>query len=283
MQLGFAFARAPAPLFEAVDWHASPGRVEALLGPNGSGKTTLLRLLSGELTPSAGRVLLDGRSLSDWPTDALARRRAFLSQSPRLDFAFSVREVLLMGRAPYVSRSDRADDAAIIDQLVEELDLHTLAERPFPALSRGEKQRVQLGRVLAQLEEARGQSHLLFLDEPVNHLDLAHQHLALAVARRRAARGHSVIVVLHDLNLALRYADTATILDRGRIAARGDPERVLTRECLASVFGVEGALVQATGSPPHLVVTGPAASGRGVGSASDPAHTLPDPPRSPQK
>jgi iron complex transport system ATP-binding protein len=256
-QLGYAFSRAPRPVVAELDWQATPGEVEALVGPNGAGKTTLLRLLSGELTPSLGTVLLEGRALARWSALALAGRRAFLTQSPRLDFAFTVREVVAMGRSPHLDPRERAQDEAILAQVLRELDLEAFAERPFPSLSRGEKQRVQLARVLAQVDGAPpGVCRYLFLDEPVNHLDLAHQHITLALARRRARAGHAVVVVLHDLNLALRYTDRVTMLDEGRAVARGRPREVFTPERLQGVFGVTARLHEGHGGHPFLEIDG---------------------------
>lgn len=241
-KLSFAFPNGD-PVINRIDWQSRLGQIEALVGPNGAGKTTLLRLLSGELKPTAGSITFENQSLSRWSAEELATRRALLTQSPRLDFAFSVREVVAMGRAPHHERIERKQDDEIIEAVIAELDLAALASRPFPSLSRGEKQRVQLARVLAQIDGPEGQpKRHLFLDEPVNHLDLAHQHLTLSLARRRAERGHAVVVVLHDLNLALRYTDQVTMLDHGCQIARGAPEEIFEPDRLRKVFGVEATV-----------------------------------------
>ena len=261
-QLSYAFPHSGGVVIDRLDWRSRPGQVEALVGPNGAGKTTLLRLLSGELSPTSGEVRLEGRALHRWQAPLLATRRAFLTQSPRLDFAFTVREVVAMGRSPHHSAREREQDDTIVAAVLAELDLVGFAERPFPSLSRGEKQRVQLARVLAQFDGApEGVHRHLFLDEPVNHLDLAHQHTTLALARQRATSGHAVVVVLHDLNLALRYTDRVTILERGRAVAEGDPAQVFTAECLRTVFGVKARLHQAAGGRPFLEIEGAEAAG----------------------
>ena len=256
--LHFRYPGAPEDALSAIEWAAEGGRIEAFVGPNGAGKTSLLRLLSGELRPRQGEVELDGQPLDRWGPRALAQRRAVLSQSPRLDFSFTVREVVLMGRTPHFQRDPSRHDQEIVDARLRELDLAALADRPFPALSRGEKQRVQLARVLAQLpDHSPGKSSFLFLDEPVTHLDLEHQHVTLRLARERARAGHGVVVVLHDLNLALRYTDLATVFDGGAIVARGDPAEIFTAPLLREVFAVEGALITSGGGRAVLDIRGP--------------------------
>ncbi len=240
--LRFAYRTAATPVLSGIDWSSQPGSIEALVGPNGAGKTTLLRLFTGELPPSGGTVQLEGKSLAEWSAADLARRRAVLAQSPRLQFDFTVEQVVLMGREPHAASP--AEHHEILSRLLEELDLGSFSKRAFPALSRGEKQRVQLARVLAQLESREEAARYLFLDEPVNHLDLAHQHLTLQAARKRAAAGHTVVVVLHDLNLALHYADRVSVLHDGRIIARGEPAEVLSPDLVRAVFGVDGDLIE---------------------------------------
>lgn len=236
-----------APL--STDWRA--GELCALVGPNGSGKTTLLNLLSGALRPSAGSVRFADRPLNAWPPLELAQRRAVLPQSPRLEFSFSVGEVVALGRSPYGDSPERRQDVKRITEALDEVGLAPYRDRPFPRLSRGEKQRVQLARVLAQLPPPdREAPAALFLDEPINHLDLEHQHGTLAIARRRADEGTLVIAVLHDLNLALRYADRVLVLSTGELSGDGTPEEVLTPERLKAVFQVEAErLTDASGGP----------------------------------
>ena len=239
-ELTYRHPGAAGPVLDQIDWESNPGTLEAVVGPNGAGKTTFIRLLSGELRPTSGAVRLNDTAVADWDARALARKRALLSQSPRLAFDFSVREVVLMGRAPHFGYAEGAEDAAVLERLLAETDLTDLADRSFPNLSRGEKQRVQLARALAQIEgsSAAPLDAVLLLDEPVNHLDLAHQQMTLQVARERAQRGATVIIVLHDLNLALRHADTVTILNRAGVAHRGPPDAVLSPGTVDSIFGV---------------------------------------------
>lgn len=250
--ISFRYAVDHPMIIDRVDWLSEAGTIEAFIGPNGAGKTTLLRLLTGEITPSGGSIQLESKPLADWAPVELARRRAVLSQSPRLEFAFTVEEVILMGRAPHLSESPAPH--AVVNDLIDEMDLRPLARRPFPSLSRGEKQRVQLARVLAQLQSPAGRRQYLFLDEPVNHLDLTHQHHTLQAARDRARQGHAVIAVLHDLNLALQYADLVSVIRNGRIVARGQPEDVLSPELVRQVFGVGSELIHDSRGHPHLAI-----------------------------
>lgn len=223
------FLAGTARLLADVSLAVRPGELVALVGPNGAGKSTLLKLLAGDLTPSEGAVLLDGRPLTSYRAAALARRRAVMPQQTMLQFAFTVREVVEMGRNPHPSSSGDAD-RAIVDESLERTDTTALAGRTYPTLSGGEQQRVTLARVLVQ------QTPLLLLDEPTTSLDLRHQELVLATARAAAAAGAAVLAILHDLNLAAAYADRIAVLRGGRLAACGPPWEVLSEVLLSEVF-----------------------------------------------
>ncbi|TDF86233.1 heme ABC transporter ATP-binding protein [Pseudomonas sp. H9] len=213
-----------------------PGEVLGVLGPNGAGKSTLLAALCGELALSEGTVSLEQRPLADWPGQARAKRLAVLPQSSSLNFAFSVNEVVSMGRLPHAS--GRVRDAEIVSEALKAADALHLAERSYLALSGGERQRVHLARVLAQLwPGADGQT--LLLDEPTSMLDPLHQHTILQAVRDFAERGAAVMVILHDLNLAARYCDHLMLLQDGLPHAYGPPAEVLTAEALASVYGLQ--------------------------------------------
>ena len=219
-----------------IDIELRPGEVLGVLGPNGAGKSTLLAALCGELAASEGTVSLDERPLADWPGQERARRLAVLPQSSSLNFAFSVNEVVGMGRLPHAS--GRVRDAEIVAEALSAADALHLAGRSYLALSGGERQRVHLARVLAQLwPGAEGQT--LLLDEPTSMLDPLHQHTILQAVRDFAERGAAVLVILHDLNLAARYCDQLLLLQQGLPHAYGPPPEVLTVEALAAVYGLE--------------------------------------------
>ncbi|MFD0360059.1 heme ABC transporter ATP-binding protein [Nocardia sp. GCM10030253] len=217
-------------VLEAVDFDVVAGQVVALVGPNGAGKSTLLAALAGELAPTEGTVELDGRLLAHWSALDMARRRAVLPQSHTVGFPFTAREVVAMGRAPWVRTELRALDDEKIAAAMAAADVEHLAARSFPTLSGGERARVALARVLAQ------DTATLLLDEPTAALDLGHQEAVLNLATTRAEEGAAVVVVLHDLGIAAAYADRVAVLESGRIAADGPPREVLTTELLSRVY-----------------------------------------------
>lgn len=221
-----------AVLVDGVSLDLPSGEVLALVGPNGAGKSTLLRMLAGELAPAAGQVRLDGQPLSAFAPAELALRRAVMPQQTLLQFAFTAREVVAMGRAPHLraGRGDRRTDEAVIDAALARTDAAHLAARTYPSLSGGEQQRITLARVLAQ------ETPLLLLDEPTASLDIRHQELVMQIARETAAAGGAVLAVLHDLNLAAASATRIAVLRAGRLAAIGPPREVLRAELLSEVF-----------------------------------------------
>lgn len=224
-------------LLDQVSLTIEPGRVHAVLGPNGAGKSTLLKLLSGEQRSTAGQVLLEDRAIHAWPAQERARRRAVLPQSESLNFDFTARQVVSLGRMPCVLQTPTRENE-IISSALEATGVSHLDGRLYPTLSGGERMRVQLARVLAQIWETPSHPRYLLLDEPTASLDLAHQHSCLRLARQFAADGTGVLLVLHDPNLALSYADEVTLLCCGQIIAQGAPEQVLTQENLERVYGV---------------------------------------------
>jgi iron complex transport system ATP-binding protein len=217
-------------VLDGVDLDIRAGELIALVGPNGAGKSTLLGVLSGDLDPTTGRVVLDERELRAWSARDLARHRAVQLQKQGLAFGFRVREVVEMGRSPW-RRTDREDDdERVVAESMERADVTDLGERLFPTLSGGEQARTSFARLLAQ------QTPILMLDEPTAALDIRHQESLLAVAREAAVAGAAVIVVLHDLSLAAAYADRVCVLSHGRVRADGPPSAVLTGELLTEVY-----------------------------------------------
>ncbi|RTQ49127.1 heme ABC transporter ATP-binding protein [Hymenobacter gummosus] len=246
------------PLLRDVSLQARPGELLAVVGANGAGKSTLLRLLSGDLAPSAGSVRFEGRELRAIPGPALARRRAVLTQQHSLTLAFSVQELVLMGRYPYFRGQPSAHDHRVVAQALQLVGLTPLAGRSYPTLSGGEQQRAQLARVLAQVWEA--EAGFLLLDEPLTGLDLNHQHHTLDVARALVQHGFGVVAVLHDLNLAAQYADQLVLLRQGQVVAAGAPAAVLTPAHIRHAFAIEVELLPhpTLGSPLIVPVPRPA-------------------------
>ena len=233
------------------------GSLTVLLGPNGSGKSTLLRLLLGQLRPDAGAVSLGGRDLRKWPARELARRVAYVPQRGSVSLGFSVAEVVAMGRFAF-------GDRAYVDEALERMELTDLADRPVRELSGGQQQRVMLARAWAQsrgvmtaggrevIDEA---GRVVLADEPAAHLDLRHVQATMAMLRELADEGKAVLVVLHDLTLAQRWADEVVLLAGGRVVAQGGPEAVLVGRVLEPVYGVSLREVSVEGQR-HLVVDG---------------------------
>lgn len=235
-------------LVNSVELVVEQGEVFALLGPNGAGKSTLLKLLSGDQHPNEGQITLADRPLADYRSRELALKRAVMSQTAEVTLAFTVQEIVLLGRHPHAT--DRQTDQKIaIDSLARTECLH-LADRLYPTLSGGEQARVTLARVLAQA------SPLIMLDEPTAALDLRHQQLTMRIAREHAAQDGAVLMVVHDLNLAARYADRVAMMKNGQIVAIGTPREVLTAEIIEMVFEQPVAIVEhPTANCPLIVET----------------------------
>ena len=225
-----------------IDLALPAGTVTAIVGPNGAGKTSLIRVLTGDRVASTGEVRLNGRALQRWRPDERARMLAVLPQESTLDFPFTAREVVALGRLPHGSGSVR--DAAIVREALARVDVAYLYQRPYTTMSGGERQRVQFARVLAQIWEPTPLgARVLVLDEPTSALDLSHQRLTLDILRDLAGQGVAVLLVAHDLNLAARSADQLVVLDAGRVVARGTRAEVLDAALLERVFGVRCAIV----------------------------------------
>jgi len=221
-------------LLQAVDVGIRSGEVHVLLGANGAGKSSLLRVLSGEWKPTQGVVQLKGQDLRQLGALAQARSRAVLPQHDQLQFGFSVREVVALGR---LARSDVGAEAEqpLLEEVMQATGVAALAARSYPTLSGGERRLVQFTRVLAQVWDLP--HPLLLLDEPVAGLDPAHQHGILALLRRLAARGAGVILSLHELNLAASYGDSISLIHQGRVLASGVTDEVLCQGNLKATYG----------------------------------------------
>jgi iron complex transport system ATP-binding protein len=243
--VGFAYRRRGAPdrvVLRAVSLAITPGEFVVLLGPNGSGKTTLLRLAAGMLAANAGTVAVDGRPVGEWSRREVAQRVALLPQLPVLPDGFRVEELIEMGRAPHArSRfGASAEDADAVERALVDADALDLVGRRIDELSGGERQRVLVAIALAQ------EPRLLLLDEPTQHLDLAHQvALLAALDRLRAARRLAVVAVLHDPALTALADPRVVLLAGGRVVADGPARAVLQPDAVAGVFGVPVRVVRA--------------------------------------
>jgi iron complex transport system ATP-binding protein len=231
-----------------VDLRLTEGSFTAIVGPNGCGKSTLLRALGRLMRPSTGQVLLDGRAISATPTREVAKVLGLLPQAPIAPEGLTVADLVARGRHPHQSwlRQWSRDDEAVVAEALRWTDMADLAGRPVDELSGGQRQRAWISMALAQGTD------LLLLDEPTTYLDLSHQIDVLElVGRLHAERGRTVVVVLHDLNLAARYAERLVAMKDGVLVASGAPEDVLTEQLLADVFDLEARIVPdpVTGTP----------------------------------
>lgn len=226
-----------------------PGRITAIVGANACGKSTLLRALARLLSPTAGAVLLDGCDIRSRPTTEVARVLGLLPQSPVAPESILVADLVARGRYPHqgwLRRRSSADDDAIVDAALRTAGVDELADRAVDALSGGQRQRVWIAMALAQ------QTDLMLLDEPTTYLDISHQIdvLDLLVDLNRE-RGTTVVMVLHELSLACRYADHLVAMSAGRIVAEGAPADIVTPDLVREVFGIEAIVISdpASGTP----------------------------------
>ncbi|AQU67466.1 ABC transporter ATP-binding protein [Streptomyces niveus] len=246
---GVTFALDGRTLVRELSLHVGSGQVIGLVGPNGSGKSTALRCVYRALRPTGGTVLVDRRDLASLTLRESARALAAMTQDSSVDLDFTVEEVVALGRAPHLRGnqplSERERD--LVTGTMARLDIGHLAHRGILTLSGGERQRVLVARALVQ------EPKILVLDEPTNHLDIRHQLELLSLLR---GSGLTVLVVLHDLNLAAAACDRLAVLSQGRLVASGTPGEVLTAEFLREVFGVRAEVVRHphTGDPQLLYV-----------------------------
>ncbi|MEU3738351.1 ABC transporter ATP-binding protein [Streptomyces sp. NPDC032198] len=236
-----------------LDLAVPDGKVTVIVGPNACGKSTTLRALGRLLKPRSGAVLLDGEALAKLPTKKIAQQIGLLPQTPVAPEAITVADLVARGRQPHQHwwQQWSEEDERAVREAMERTDVATLAERSVDELSGGQRQRVWIAMALAQ------ETELLLLDEPTTYLDIAHQVEVLDLVRQlNHDRGRTVVVVLHDLNQAARYADHLVAMRTGRIVAEGAPADVVTEDLVRDVFGLECVVVPdpVTGSP--LVVPG---------------------------
>lgn len=241
-------------LVKPVSFSICPGEFVVIMGPNGAGKSTLLKMLSGANKPSTGSILLKGNILGSYRTEELAKQRAVLSQHYHIGFPLTAYDIVLMGRYPYFSHQPSVKDRNIIQQCMERLQVDSLKERNYQTLSGGEAQKVQMCRVLAQLgDDTETEQKLLLLDEPVSHLDIRFQHQLLQEAKQRCYKNVTVIAVLHDINLALKYADRIFFMKEGVLIKALPKEEAITSELLQEVFNAEANIYDIPGTTGKFV------------------------------
>jgi iron complex transport system ATP-binding protein len=230
-----------------LDLEVIPGSFTVLIGPNACGKSTLLRTMARILKPSGGQVVLDGADIARQPTKAVARRLGLLPQSPVVPQGVSVFDLVARGRAPHQNLLQQFSqaDRAVVQEAMAATGVSELAMREVDSLSGGQRQRAWIAMALAQ------QTSILLLDEPTTYLDLAHQIDVLDLCADLHASGVTLVLVLHDINLAARYATHLVVMKEGRLVRQGAPGAVLTPACIAEVFGLACSIIAdpATGTP----------------------------------
>jgi iron complex transport system ATP-binding protein len=247
------------PLVSDISVSFAPARLHLIIGPNGAGKSTLIKVLARLLRPHVGRVQYEGADISDASEADLAKRRAVLSQAVEAAFPLTVREVVMMGRYPHFRGHPGPTDEKIVDEVMAQFELTELGNRYYQTLSGGERQRVNFARVLAQLSRDGSMAtdsscRYLFLDEPLTFLDIRHQIDFLKKIRAFAEAPDVVTIgVVHDLNLAARFADHIVLINEARVIANGTPVEVLTAERIQAVFGVQPTFVESEQYGMHLI------------------------------
>jgi iron complex transport system ATP-binding protein len=236
-------------ILDRVSVGIQPGAFLSIVGPNGSGKSTLLRALAGIWELSEGEIRIEGRPLKDFGRRELAQIVAFVPQDTRMDFAFTVEEIVAMGRHPRRGRFERASaiDHRAIEDSLKRCDIGHLRNRFVTTLSGGERQRVAIARSLAVEPE------IVLLDEPTASLDVQHSLEVLDLCRALAQAGKSIVLATHDLNAVARYTTQVALIESGKIAYVGDRDGVLTSNVLDRVFGVHAELLQSASGHPVYV------------------------------
>ena len=235
--LGFSYGG--KSVLRRVSLEVKTGTLTMLIGPNGSGKSTLLQLLAGFLRPESGSVLLDGADPRRMPWRARAKKLAFMTQDFQSGLDFTVRETVMLGRNPHLGifgTPGEADERAV-DSALADMEISGIADRPLGSLSGGERQRTMMAAVLAQ------QAECLLLDEPTSALDVRHA-LSLAEYLRRLRERCGILMVTHDLDLALRHADRVLLISSGEAVAYGNVAEVMTPENLERAYGCRAELIE---------------------------------------
>ncbi|RKZ39617.1 MAG: ABC transporter ATP-binding protein [Gammaproteobacteria bacterium] len=222
-----------------------PGQLTTIIGPNGAGKTTLLRLLAGLWQATEGSVTLNGRELYQFPRRSLAQNITFVPQNTQINFAITVKDIVMMGRNPHLRRfqPEREYDHHCVEQALKKTDVAHLANRLVTELSGGERQRVTIARSLAT------EANIILLDEPTASLDIAHSLEILDLCQAFAQEGKTVAFSIHDINHAMRYAHQVALVHKGSLFDLGLPEKILTDRTMREVFGVDVERVTVSGKP----------------------------------
>lgn len=238
-------------IFRGLDLSFSRSEFVSILGPNGAGKSTLLKLINGFMKASSGQISISGKDVSKWKQENLAKVVTYIPQENFIQYNFTVEEIILMGRYPFISiwQNYSAHDKAIVEKIIEDLDLSKLRTKYINQLSGGEKQRTLIARAIAQ------DSDYILLDETFSHLDINHQIEILNIMKDLHQRkGKSIIMVSHNINLSANYSQRMIALKNGKLVADGSPEQVITTENLDKLFGIKlGVVTNPLTNKPNII------------------------------
>ena len=234
-------------ILKNINLDIEKSKITALLGPNGAGKSSLLKCVTGSLKFSEdNKIKIEGRNLNSYSANEIARKRSVLSQNLEVNFPFTVKDIVMMGRSPHIKNIEKKHDHEIVEQSLEKVNMLDFRDRQFSGLSGGEKQRVQLARVLAQLQDKEGKdkgeasSKYLFLDEPTSAQDLKQQNDIMRLVKNLVSEGWlTVFAIMHDINLISAFADDVILMKEGRVIFQGEKSKTLTTKNLEEVFNTE--------------------------------------------
>lgn len=242
-------------ILQNIHLQFEPGKIHMILGPNGSGKTSLLKIASGQIDTYQGRVLYEQKSIREIDLSELAKYRGYLSQQNNIPFPLKVSELVSMGRYPHFEFHPSKKDNEIVQEVSEKLAIQHLSQRDYTTLSGGEQQRVQFARVLAQIWESNAATNrYLFLDEPLNNLDIQFQKYLLETIKSLIVPNLVVIMIVHDINWALAYANEVYFMKEGHLVANGNPLHIINEELMQKVFDIKCKIVQVPGQSNSVVV-----------------------------
>ena len=225
------------PILRNINLTLEPGEFKAIVGPNGAGKSTLLKIITGENRFYSGEVHYHGKRLNTFKINEISKVRAVLPQESHVSFPFTVREIVEMGRSVFRDKKSRLSQ--IVEEVMQNTGITHFGDRNYHSLSGGEKQKVQLTRVMAQIWESSNQSRFIFLDEPTASLDMAQQHQILGLAKELCKKNIGILAVIHDLNLATQYSDNLVFMKTGEVVCQGRINEVMLKENIEKTFDHE--------------------------------------------
>lgn len=223
-------------ILKGVDVEVGYGDMLVIVGPNGAGKSTLLNILANEISQNTEEIYFKQKRFKEWSIPDLSKNKAKFSQQYSNDIPLTVKDVVLMGRYPYFDSTPKPQDLEAVEAVMNETEISELQNRDYNTLSGGEKQRVHLARIMAQVSNEIAHK-LVLLDEPLNNLDVKHQYKVLEMMSAFAKRGNTVVIVLHDLNLAAKFGTKILLMQKGKVVAQGNPEEVFTSDIISETYG----------------------------------------------